>query len=672
MIATKRLLLASAAVILILCDNALAAPLRVGVRVADEAGYGVAGATVAVQSQVLVANSEGEVVFEIDSPTTVTVRVEAPGYYAFIHTLHRSDFLPDGKTVVPDIRLVKRVPGRTLFMFAGDAMLSRRYFEPRAGEPVLVHRDRVLEDGKKLLEPIRPYIELADFASVNMETQLSNTELTDRLPKSVTFYSPNELAALLQWAGFDYVALGNNHMYDYQAAGLTSTFAALDETSLAYSGAGANETEARRPAEVAIGGREHQFLSYVGWPGTFKPSQVADPDKGGAALGSTEVIAEDLAQLPGSAIAVLQLHAGLEYAAMPALTEQTTLRQAVRDGADIAIGHHPHVLQGFEIVDDRLIAYSLGNFLFDQYHYTTQLGMLLYVWMDGESLHRAEAVPLHVNGYLPTPATGLVRNAVLTRLARLSKATVCMSPSGFHAVIEPCGNDAKFSNNISVAATAAYAPVHVRTLGASPLFPVTIDGADEPYRLGIDLLRRGDFEYARLFGAHDRTWIEGRNASLKSGDNNRFDVRVPAGGQPVRTGMKVFERVFSLSSPATITGRLRIDGDVRVRFLLQRRRETDTLEDALSGGPITEIGVWEGSANDWTTFSFDFNHPRIATRSIRLLMEFADISDQKVGASVSLDDLAWVEWQTPWIAPEDTKIDPEFATHVMLQAKPKP
>ena len=181
MIATKRLLLASAAVILILCDNALAAPLRVGVRVADEAGNGVAGATVAVQRKVLVANSEGEVVFEIDSPTTVAVRVEAPGYYAFIHTLHRSDFLPDGKTVVPDIRLVKRVPGRTLFMFAGDAMLSRRYFEPRAGEPVLVRRDSVLADGKKLLAPIRPYIRQHGDAAIEHGIDRSFAKVRDVL-----------------------------------------------------------------------------------------------------------------------------------------------------------------------------------------------------------------------------------------------------------------------------------------------------------------------------------------------------------------------------------------------------------------------------------------------------------------------------------------------------------
>jgi poly-gamma-glutamate capsule biosynthesis protein CapA/YwtB (metallophosphatase superfamily) len=663
--------LPSLAVALLALANIAAADSVAG-RVVDESGAGLSAATVALQNTAIDVGADGGFSFRLDSPTTLTLRVEAPGYYTFVHTLHRSDFASGLEAIVPDIRLVQRKPGRTLFVFAGDAMLSRRYFEPRAGEPVLLHRDSILDDGKKLLASIRPYIELADFASVNMETQLSDEPLTDRVPKSVTFYSPQALATLLQWAGFDYVALGNNHLYDYRDAGLAATFAALAETSLAYSGAGANETEARQAASVELAGGDHRFLSYVGWAGTFEPSQVAAADKGGAALGYTEVIAEDLAAQPEGAVSVLQLHAGLEYAEAPALSEQTTFRQAIKDGADIAVGHHPHVLQGFEIVDDRLIAYSLGNFLFDQYHYTTQLGMLLYVWMDGDTLHRAEAVPLHVNGYIPTPATGLFRHAVLTRLARLSHASVCMTPSGFHAVITRCEGTARASSRLTIPSIARAAPIHLRSLGASPLRAVQIDPADGPYRLGIDLLRRGDFEYARLFGAHDRSWIMGRHASLKTGDNNRLDVRVPAGGQSVRTGMKVFERVFSLSSPATVAGRLRVDGKVRIRFLLQRRRETDTLDDALANGPVSEIGVWEGSVPSWTTFSFDYNQPRIATRSIRLLMEFVDSSDDKSGATVMLDDLAWVEWRTPWIGPGDVWEAPLFATHLMLQAPRKP
>ena len=215
-------------------------------RIVDESGTPIPGATVAVLGKTLETGGGGAFEFEFDSPTTLALHVSAPGYYGFVHTLHRSDFAAGRDAVIPAIELVQRKAGRVLLMFAGDSMLARRYFEPRASEPVLVRHGSILADGKKLLAAVRPYIELADYASVNLETQLSNEPLTDRVPKSVTFYSPVEFAELLQWAGFDYVALGNNHTYDYRDAGLDSTFAALEETELEWSGGGYNEAEARR------------------------------------------------------------------------------------------------------------------------------------------------------------------------------------------------------------------------------------------------------------------------------------------------------------------------------------------------------------------------------------------------------------------------------------------
>ena len=632
--------------------------LLVSGRVIDETGAALADAVVEVGSERLGVDAAGNFELPLQTPATLALRVSAPGHYAMLHTVQRSDFV--GGRVLPDIRLVRKKSGRTLLLFAGDTMLARRYFEPRDGEPVLVRHGSVIEDGRKLLRHIRPYVELADFASLNLETQLSDEPLGNRVPKSVTFYSPAALAELLQWAGFDYVALGNNHLYDYREAGIDSTFAALDGTDLEYSGAGHDERQARAAAHADIDGRSHALLSYVAWAGTFSPTQVATDSKGGAAYGDTRSIAADLDALPRDSVAVVQVHGGVEYSSVPAISEQTRLRQAVDDGADVVIAHHAHLLQGFEVYRDRLIAYSMGNLLFDQYHYTTQLGMLLYVWMDGDRLHRAEAVPLHINGYMPTPATGQFRYAVLTRLARLSLGGACFSPSGLHAVVEGCDREASVPNGIRVPDSAGPVPIHVRKLGASPLGPVTVDSGGQPFRLGIDLSRRGDFEYARLFGAHDRTWMLGENTVLKTGDNNRLELRVPA-GDSVRTGMKVFERIFTRSATATVSGRVRASGNVRLRVYLQRRRMAETLDEALANGALTEIGTWEGSASDWTDFVFDYHQPRIETRSLRLLIDVEDIGGD--GATVALDDLAWIEWHTPWITGDKS----QFATHVQLR-----
>ena len=606
-----------------------------------------------------------EFTIETHSSEAHALGISADDYYSTRQTVHRSDFMAGSPAAMAPIELVRKKAGRKLLMFAGDAMLSRRYFEPRNGEPVLVRDGHKAEDIRALLQHVKPYIELADYASVNLETQLSSTPLTDRLPKSVTFYSPPELAGALKWAGFDYVALGNNHMFDYQQSGLDSTLAILDRLDLDYSGGGLDDAAARVPAVVSIGDERHAFMSYVGWSGTFSPSQVAETGKGGAALGNSAVIAADFKKIPVDATTVLQLHSGLEYSERPALTEQTTLRQAVRDGVDLALGHHAHVLQGFEIVDNRLVAYSLGNFLFDQYHYTTQMGMLLFVWMDGDRLHRAEIVPLHINGYVPTPATGAFRYSVLHRLAKLSDpASTCVRPTGMHAVLEACNSGQALQHVKPLRQNESSLPLALRDLGMSAVSAIEVQGADSAYRLGVDILRRGDFEYAGLFDTTDRTWIESDDVQVRTGVDTNLTVEIPAGGNAARTGQKVFERVFSLSNPATVSGRITVDDAVRLRVFLQRRRTSDSLEGALVNGPMTEIGTIELPSSGAHEFSFDYNQPRIATVSVRLVFELEDTTNN--GGIAALDDLTWVEWRTPWVDPDDV-IAPAYATHLQFQ-----
>lgn len=630
--------------------------------VLDDAGRPIEGASIVVGKQRSASGRDGR--FELVAAETVSLQISAEGYYDAIHSFAPEDIdVADGD--VGAITLVARRPNRRLLLFAGDAMLARRFFEPPEGEPALLRRDRVLEDGKRLLAPIRPYVELADFASVNMETQLSSTPPGDRLPKSVTFYSPVEFAELLEWAGFDYVALGNNHTWDYQAEGLASTFAALDETTLGYSGAGFDERAARAPFVADMQGIPYAFLSYVGWAGTFSPHQAAEGDKGGAALGGSEVFAEDVGAAPAKATTVLQYHSGLEYSDDPALSERTRLREAVDYGADIAVGHHAHILQGIEIYRNRLIAYSMGNFLFDQTYYTTQLGMLLYVWMDDDELYRAEVVPLYVNGYVPTPATGAMRYAILHRIARLSRRLgTCATSNGAHAVLAACDGQVPGPLDPGTAVLET-GPVSLASLGAAPTEPVSFALADHQYRLGADILRRGDFESFGEHGIPGRGWITGEHTRISGQASKHLEVRV-ADGTSVRTGMSAFQRVFTRSNPTTLSGRVKAEGPVLIRFQLQRRRVGTPLAEALASGPMRVVGELRVDEVGWHRLSLDFDQPRVGTESVRLLIDVEDRSGRPDGVLVRFDDLSWVEWLTPWLDGEA----PQHATHVQFRPIP--
>lgn len=593
------------------------------------------------------------------------IEASASGYYDSVHTFARDD-------EVADIVLVAKKPGRRLLLFAGDAMLSRRYFEPRENEPAVVRREQLRADGERLLAHVRPYVQLADIASVNLESVLAAEELTDPLPKLVTFYSPVVLAELLEWTGFDYAALGNNHTFDFRDAGVRATQAALGGTRLGFSGMGLDEASARAPWRTSAAGQPFAFLSYVGWPGTFSPTQTASGDKGGAAYGDEFVFVEDIAAVRDTSTVVLQQHSGLEYVEQAPLTERTSLRTAIDAGADLVIGHHAHVLQGLDIYKKRLIAYSMGNFLFDQYFYTTQLGMLLYVWMDGEELHRAEVVPININGYVPTPATGRFRYAVLNRVARLSRENdVCFTASGAHAVVVP-GTECRTSEFAAENMAQDGALTSLWQAGVSPLHAVRMSAGLGQYRIGTDLLRRGDFESASLFGTHERAWISSPSINIVPGDeaadsrSMRIDLKP---GETVRAGMKVFLRTFTPSTPATLSGRWRVTGDAGVRFELQRRRDGDAMSVALSDGPTTEIGAFAAGPGDWQGFALDHAMPRLATRSVRLLITVENPGTSP--SSVWLDDLAWVQWRTPWRhAGVAERVSGEFGTHLQWRAAP--
>ena len=194
------------------------------------------------------------------------------------------------------------------------------------------------------------------------------------------------------------------------------------------------------------------------------------------------------------------------------------------------------------------------------------------------------------------------------------------------------------------------------------------------FRLGTDILRRGDFESSGLHGTSDRAWIQNKAVTIldgKSGnDSSRLlQIQVPK-NEVIRTGMKVFERTFTLSNPTTVRGRIHTDGAASVKFSLQRRRIDDELSKALDSGPTRAVGGLRVAQAGWHDFSFDFDQPRISTRSVRLLVDVRDDSDRSDGTTVLFDDLAWIEWRTPWMDGAANVADTAFATHLQFHSNP--
>lgn len=163
-----------------------------------------------------------------------------------------------------------------------------------------------------------------------------------------------ELAA----AGFGAVSLANNHILNCGADGLRETMAALQRCGVHYAGAGLNLREALRPALIPVRGGIVGLVAFCYGP-------PAGRNTAGAAPHDRSCMREALRRARRQAdIVVAALHDGLEYSDVPPSETRARFRFLAENGADIVVGHHPHVLQGLEWVGKVPVAYSLGDFLF--------------------------------------------------------------------------------------------------------------------------------------------------------------------------------------------------------------------------------------------------------------------------------------------------------------------
>ena len=207
-----------------------------------------------------------------------------------------------------------------------------------------------------------------DIGFANLEGAL--TDRGEPWPKGYNFRSPPRFAPWLFAAHFDVVTLANNHTLDYGQTGLLDTLAALDEAGVRHIGAGADAAAAHAAVIAEAHGLRVAFLGYVATPdegGGFSiRAWEAGASTPGVALGSAEAIATGVAAAKRIAdFVIVAVHAGDEYRTAPNATQRALAEAALAAGADAYIGAHAHVVQPIEMRGSQLIAWGLGNFIFD-------------------------------------------------------------------------------------------------------------------------------------------------------------------------------------------------------------------------------------------------------------------------------------------------------------------
>jgi poly-gamma-glutamate synthesis protein (capsule biosynthesis protein) len=237
-------------------------------------------------------------------------------------------------------------------------------------------------------EKIRPLLASSDVVFGNLESPVREGRTVGA--GEMRFRADPEFVPALARAGFDVVSLANNHIGDEGEVGIASTTRYLSENGIQWVGVGTS-SEAYAPTIIEQHGFRIAFIAGND-PSVVHPSYCASPSRRGSACFDEARIAESIRMARTQAdFIVFTMHAGTEYATSSSISQKRIARLAIDSGADIVIGHHPHVIQEREHYNGKWIYYSLGNFIFDQeWSRNTKLGLALGVEISRSdaSIHR--------------------------------------------------------------------------------------------------------------------------------------------------------------------------------------------------------------------------------------------------------------------------------------------
>ncbi len=204
----------------------------------------------------------------------------------------------------------------------------------------------------------------ADITVVNLETTIA-TNGTPQI-KTHVFRSPPEVLRFLTNAGVDVVSLANNHAMDYGAEAMFAMREHLREYGIRHAGAGSNWQDAIRPVIIT----QKNISLAILCAGFQKPEELLATDKrpGTAGLRWRRILSLVTNLRNEVDYIIFFVHWGWEYIVPPLADQQVSNAHALIDaGVDVIVGHHPHIIQGFEIYRGKPIFYSVGNFLFPQW-----------------------------------------------------------------------------------------------------------------------------------------------------------------------------------------------------------------------------------------------------------------------------------------------------------------
>ncbi|NMC51894.1 CapA family protein [Candidatus Kuenenbacteria bacterium] len=314
-------------------------------------------------------------------------------FFLSLWLLADSKFVPAEKTIIntrPPAIINKLEPEgeQVKIIVVGDIMLSRTVEQKMIG----------YKDFNYPFLKTANYLERADLAFGNLETAITPGRIIQA--GEMAFRADPKVAGVLANNNFGIVSLANNHSPNFAQTGLEDTFKYLDEEGIKYIGAGKNKEMALAPQYTEIKGIK------IAWLARTEQLMVPDNYEAGASRAGTafwdkEEIKKAIKDAKKQAdLVFVSIHAGQEYTNKPTEKQKQFARAAIEAGAEIIIGHHPHVVQSAEKYQNKYIFYSLGNFIFDQmWSRETREGLMLGLMVEKDGIKKIEALPILIEDY---------------------------------------------------------------------------------------------------------------------------------------------------------------------------------------------------------------------------------------------------------------------------------
>ncbi len=574
--------------------------------------------------------------------------------------------------------------------FVGDIMLARRY-EYAGGIIPTQGVNAIFEPTLDLLG------NAADLTVANLEVVLTN-QGTPHPTKSVVYRgNPNNVDGLV-YAGIDKVCLANNHVIDYGWAGLDQMLGVLDQNGIIHSGAGIDSYQAYTPAFINRNGLNIAWLASSDRTGQYNNAQPylqAGYNKPGFAYMTPYYIQQQLNAVEDVAdLRIVEMHGGSEYSLAPGsgydkgenpflgddqdedyapktdvphLWDIAIRHWAVDSGADLVIVHHPHIIQGFEVYQGKLIAHSIGNFIFDLDYPETMPSLILYADADHSGFSNFLVRPVYIDGYIPKPATGQLGIYILDYLAARSRelnTLLIVDNNRVSASValdagQAAASDHSYAYNLLLEPVTGQgnvsAPLKLPRYGSISCVDQIEPVSSADYRLGAETIWYGNFE-----DEGSSLWDVETFSTTDVFDGARSAMIAPSAGQTRTATIKNRCKWYDNGKKFILHGWIKTvnanDANILIRYYSSRTGYllgTESITADIDGN------------TDWTWYHKELTLPANAWYYDIRLTCTGSASGQ---TQALFDNVGLIEW-TPWTAWEANNNIPNPNNHYWLQVR---